>query len=157
MIKIWSSIQKLSYIWWKFAFPLLLKDQKIHKSNLYSLRATISSSWLLQMPLFTEAFSSTIHHVPSSPNISFLCYTKYPWLCLTNFTPTFDLCVCAQSCLTLCDPVDCDLPGFSVHGVFQAKILEWVAISYSRTFDLLDPYRHLNLQTLMEKWQTLAA
>ena len=38
----------------------------------------------------------------------------------------------AQSCLTLCDPVDCSLPGFSVHGILQARILEWVAISSSR-------------------------
>ena len=33
----------------------------------------------------------------------------------------------AQSCLTLCDPRDCSLPGFSVHGIFQARILEWAA------------------------------
>ena len=33
-----------------------------------------------------------------------------------------------QSCLTLCDPVDCSLPGFSVHGIFQARILEWAAM-----------------------------
>ena len=38
----------------------------------------------------------------------------------------------AQSCLTLCDPMDCSLPGFSVHGIFQARVLEWVAISFSR-------------------------
>ena len=38
----------------------------------------------------------------------------------------------AQSCPTLCDPVDCSLPGSSVHGIFQARILEWVAISFSR-------------------------
>ena len=38
----------------------------------------------------------------------------------------------AQSCLTLCDPVDCSLSGFSVHGILQARILEWVAISFSR-------------------------
>ena len=38
----------------------------------------------------------------------------------------------AQSCPTLCNPMDCSLPSFSVHGVFQAKILEWVAISFSR-------------------------
>ena len=38
----------------------------------------------------------------------------------------------AQSCLTLCDPMDCSLPGSSVHGIFQAIILEWVAISFSR-------------------------
>ena len=34
--------------------------------------------------------------------------------------------------LTLCDPMDCSLPGFSVHGIFQARVLEWVAISFSR-------------------------
>ena len=38
----------------------------------------------------------------------------------------------AQSCLTLCDPVDCSSPGSSVHGVLQASKLEWVAISFSR-------------------------
>ena len=38
----------------------------------------------------------------------------------------------AQSCPTLCDPLNCSVPGFSVHGIFQARILEWVAISLSR-------------------------
>ena len=38
----------------------------------------------------------------------------------------------AQSSLTLCDPVDCSLPGSSIHGILQARILEWVAISFSR-------------------------
>ena len=38
----------------------------------------------------------------------------------------------AQSCLTLCNPMDCSLPGSSVHGIFQARTLEWVAISFSR-------------------------
>ena len=38
----------------------------------------------------------------------------------------------AQLCLTLCNPIDCSLPGSSVHGIFQARILEWVAISFSR-------------------------
>ena len=37
-----------------------------------------------------------------------------------------------QLCLTLCNSLDCSLPGSSVHGIFQAKILLWVAISYSR-------------------------
>ena len=35
----------------------------------------------------------------------------------------------AQSCLTLCDPIDRSLPGTSIHGIFRAKVLEWVAIS----------------------------
>ena len=38
----------------------------------------------------------------------------------------------AQSCLSLCDPTDCSLPGSSIHGIFQARIQEWVAISFSR-------------------------
>ena len=38
----------------------------------------------------------------------------------------------AQSCPTLCDPVDCSLPGSSLHGILQARILEWIAISFSR-------------------------
>ena len=41
-------------------------------------------------------------------------------------------CVHAQSCPTLCDPMDCSPPGSSVHGIFQTRILEWVAISFSR-------------------------
>ena len=36
----------------------------------------------------------------------------------------------AQSCPTLCDPMDCGLPGSSVHGIFQAIVLEWIAISF---------------------------
>ena len=42
------------------------------------------------------------------------------------------ICSVAQSCPTLCNPVDCSPPGSSVHGILQAKILEWVAISYSK-------------------------
>ena len=38
----------------------------------------------------------------------------------------------ARSCLALCSPMDCSLPGSSVDGVFQARILEWVAISFPR-------------------------
>ena len=37
-----------------------------------------------------------------------------------------------QSCPTLCHPMDCSLPGSSVHGIFQAIVLEWIAISFSR-------------------------
>ena len=52
------------------------------------------------------------------------------------------VCVCARACtcmsahsyLTLCNPMDCSPPGSSVHGIFQARILEWVAISSSRGF-----------------------
>jgi len=38
--------------------------------------------------------------------------------------------VLLQAFLTLCDPVDCGLPGFSVHGILQARIAEWVAVPF---------------------------
>ena len=38
----------------------------------------------------------------------------------------------SRLCLTLCDPMDCSLPGSSVHGILQARLLEWVAIPFSR-------------------------
>ena len=41
-------------------------------------------------------------------------------------------CEVAQSCPTLCDPMDCSLPGSSGHGILQAGVLEWVVISFSR-------------------------
>ena len=40
--------------------------------------------------------------------------------------------LCTQLHLTLCNPMDCSLPGSSVHGIFQARILEWIAFSNSR-------------------------
>ena len=43
----------------------------------------------------------------------------------------------AQSCLTLSDPMDCSLPGSSVHGIFQARVLEWGAIAFSVSMYLL--------------------
>ena len=63
-----------------------------------------------------------------------------PWCFFQRFLHSWDLLLnhfeseseVAQSCLTLCDPVDCSPPGSSVHGILQARILKWVAISSSR-------------------------
>ena len=48
----------------------------------------------------------------------------------------------AQSCPTLRDPMDCSLPGLSVHGIFQARVLEWGAIVLEVTKDIfqLEPF-----------------
>ena len=50
---------------------------------------------------------------------------------MENSEFTFIKCVCVL-CSVVSDSMDCSLSGFFVHGIFQAKILEWVAISYSR-------------------------
>ena len=44
-------------------------------------------------------------------------------------------CSVAQSCPTLCDPMDCSLPGSSVHGISQARISEWI--------ELVQPYEYI--------------
>ena len=51
-----------------------------------------------------------------------------------------------QSCPTLCDPLDCSLPGSSVHGILQARILEWVAISPTMMQNSAHPAKTLYLQ-----------
>ena len=70
-------------------------------------------------PLFWISF---LFRSPQSTK-SFLCYTVGP--CYLFY-------VCAQLCPTLCDPMDGSPPGSSVLGISQARILEWVAISFSR-------------------------
>ena len=52
-----------------------------------------------------------------------------------------------QSCPTLCDPMDCSLPGFSVHGILQARTLEWVAISFSNAWK-----RKVKVKSLSHVW-----
>ena len=50
----------------------------------------------------------------------------------------------AQSCLTLCDSMDCSPPGSSVYGIFQARILEWLAISSSRGSSRSKDWTHIS-------------
>ena len=56
-----------------------------------------------------------------------------------------------QSCPTLCDPMDCSLPGSSVHEIFQARILEWVAISSSRGSSSLRYRTHVSCVFWIER------
>ena len=75
----------------------------------------------------------------ASPSLVLLVSCRVPgWNAATATAPSLWLLTIglwsevAQSCLTLCDPMNCSLPGSSVHGIIQAPILEWVAISISR-------------------------
>ena len=104
------------------------------------------SQWLLHPSLF--------FHLPETSHLVFLAfYFSFPCL-QSNLALTVsllllkdhrtqsthlakhlqcvcNLCVCAQSCPALCNPMDCSLPGSSVHEISQSGILEWVAISSS--------------------------
>ena len=69
----------------------------------------------------------------------------------------------AQSCLTLSDPMDCSPPGSSIHGIFQARVLEWGAIAFSeerlqgnkkkQLFFLRQKHRLSHLQTELSTWR----
>ena len=68
-------------------------------------------------------------------------FQKNIYFCFIDYAKAFDCVVVvssevAQSCLTLCDPVDRSLPGSSVHGIFQAIVLEWVAIAFSNKAEI---------------------
>ena len=65
------------------------------------------------------------------------CPLTSSWLCLpsdmlSEWHAQWVTCSGTQSCPTLCDPMDCSPPSSSVHGILQARILKWVAISFSR-------------------------
>ena len=83
-----------------------------------------------------------------------------------NVLDPFCYCWVAKSCPILCDPMDCSLPHFSVHGTFQARILKWVAISFSMllsincwmfyiAFRKTIKWRHL-VVTTQSVWSSLA-
>ena len=75
------------------------------------------------------AFMSPLSHHP--------CWDEGCLLNLSTVTLKKVKVLVTQPCPTLCDPMNCSLPGSSVHGIFQATILEWVAVSFPG--DLLDP------------------
>ena len=59
------------------------------------------------------------------------------WMCIYKYMYNAYACMHAKSlqlCPTLCDPMDCSLPGSSVPGILQARILEWIAMPSSRGF-----------------------
>ena len=67
----------------------------------------------------------------SFPSVWLLFYKEN--LRFTNKQPRFQSeSISLQSCLTLCAPMDCSPPGSSVHGILQARILEWVTVPFSR-------------------------
>ena len=68
---------------------------------------------------------------------------------LEGAAPCMRACSIAQSCQTLGDPMDCSPPGSSVHGIFQARILEWVAIYFSRGSS---PHRDQTQVSCIGRW-----
>ena len=106
-----------------------------------SFKPTYSlSSFTFIKRLFSSSLSAI--RVVSSAYLRLLIFLLAIFPACASSSPAFHMMYCAcklkkerevaQSCPTLCDTMDCSLSGSSVHGIFQARVLEWVAISFSR-------------------------
>ena len=96
---------------------MMLPQEKVFRwsspTSFYRAQYSFKGTYYL---LWTNAENSR-----TAPTGEVVSYLMPQWLCLV-----------AQSCTTLRDPLDCILPGSSVHGIFQARILEWMSISSSK-------------------------
>ena len=87
------------------------------------------------------------------------CTHMYTHKCMCIYTCTcvcVRMCVCAQLCLTVCDTMGCSPPGSFVHGISQARILEWVAISFSNAWNWKVKVKSLSHVRLFETPWTAA-
>jgi len=75
-------------------------------------------------------------------------YFHLTYACL----PVYFKSSCVQLCMTLCDSMDCSMPGSSVHGIFQARILGWVAISYSKGSSRPRDWTHVSCISCTGRW-----
>ena len=95
------------------------------------LPQTIKQGWWMGVaPLHMQTFTylAAGPEQEDSPSLNHL-FVAYPALC--GFVSDLEW-VKSLSRVWLCNPMDCSLPGSSIHGIFQARVLEWVAISFSR-------------------------
>ena len=83
--------------------------------------------------ILTTSSSASVRSIPFLSFIVYIFAWNVPLVSLIFLTRSlWSHCEVAQSSPTLCDPMNCSLPGSSVHGIFQLRVLEWVAISFSR-------------------------
>ena len=138
-----KNISNLSYREMKLKINIAFLSYQIGK-NPKIWQYTVSETVRRWLPLYSAGRNPAppicieVHLSVSSRIIDTLIY----WLSNSmsrSLSPRYTcVCTCAcmlslQPCPTLCDPVDCSvLPGFSIHGIFQARILEWVAMSSSK-------------------------
>ena len=133
-------------VYWPGKRPLLtwglvnLDTSKSSQFTFKTFQLLSVKDWILRLQLCKKHFSEVcilfekLLHLCSS--LLFCIFFKNTFIGLYLYVRMFlnwGMCVLiAQSRPTLCDPMDCSPPGSSVHGIFQASILEWVAISFSR-------------------------
>ena len=91
------------------------------------------------------------HSVKASilwPSAFFMVHLSHPYM----FTGKTMRAKSLQLCLTLCNPIDCSLPGSSAQGILRARILEWVAISSSRRSSQPRDRTHISYVSCIGRW-----
>ena len=117
--KNFSSVQLLSRIW-LFVTPWTAARQA---------SLSITNSWRLPKLRSIESVMPSNHLILCCPLLLLPSIFQLGGLHFVKIVTDSEV---VQSCPTLCDPMDCSLPRSSIHGIFQARVLEWVAISFSR-------------------------
>ena len=106
------------------------------KSQVQNPRFSDMQAWLMSFSPTPHCFSWQEELWPW--HLALTLKTQYPsleqvhWLLIQGLRVLLCLYLAVQSCLTHCNPMDCSLPGSSVQGILQARILEWVAMPSSR-------------------------
>ena len=115
--------------------PELFGNQKIHGTRLETTNLE-ERIWRKTTNENIQSLGSTPGFAPTSlATSSIYCGARRPGYLVIKQQAFFTgvrVCSVAQSCPALCDPRDCSPPGSSVHGILQARILEWVAMPSSR-------------------------
>ena len=86
------------------------------------------------------------------PRVEFYLHIHFFPLLLFNYKSSMCVQSLSHACLTLFDSVDCSPPDSCVNGILQARILEWVAISFSRGFSWLRDQTHISCVSCIGRW-----
>ena len=105
----------------------------LHVSNLHWSSISHTVIYMFQCYSLISSHPRLLLHSPKVCSLHLCLFCCLAYRIVTVFLKSIGQeSEVSQSCLTLCDPMDCSLPGSSVHGIFQAIVLEWIAISFSR-------------------------
>ena len=138
-------------------WSLVFKTTSTHMQtrSVCALPEVNSQVWIPLPKRWSESLSFHSKEYQEACRFIFSCFS---WCLLQGFRKQQRIeseSEVAQSCLTLCDPMDCSLPGSSVHGIFQAIVLEWTAISFSRGSS--QPRDWTQVSYIVDRWFTVWA
>ena len=146
----WTWVWASSGSWWWTGKPGLLPSMGLQRVGHY--RAT-ELNWSSSNKTYDEGSQAVFWmlkgRIKTNPegkeqskwyDSNILCWGKCVCVCVCVCVHAHACMLIAQPCSTLCKPMDCSPPGFSVHGILQARTLEWIAITFFRGSS--PPYLH---------------